>query len=256
MPEDKTNKSAIDEFLGGLNKSPENPFESKDPFAVEAEETEDKGEEKVEEKPLAFHRDPKVLKFIEKEVEKRTRDLKPTDAPKAVDSEDEFTEVLTRVIGNDTPEKVQAVKDMRKVFGSLEERGAQKALAQIQAQAQQRIEEDKAAQEELESSFEDIEESYGVDLTSNTPAARKLDTEFRNYIRKIAPKNADGDVAAFPDLTAAFETFQELQKRPSNNRAKELASRGMSRSNDASSAPVNTDKSWKGVEKLFNKLTG
>lgn len=252
MPEDK--KSAVDEFLGGLNKAPENPFESKDPFAT-AEGTDDTGtEDVIDEKPIAFHKDPKILKFIEKEVDKRTRDLKPTEAP--IDSEDEFTEVLTRVIGNDTPEKIQAVKDMRRVFGSLEERGAQKALAQIQAQAQQQADEDQEAINELESGFEDIEESFGVDLTSNSPAARKLDTEFRTYVRKIAPKNAQGEVVAFPDLSAAFETFQELQKRPSNNRAKELASRGMSRSNDASSVPVNTDKSWKGVEKLFNKLTG
>lgn len=252
MPEDK---SAVEDFLGSLNKKEVDPFKSSDPFAAKEEAvTEVIPEvEEVEEKALPFHKDPKVLKFIEKEVGKRVASVKPVEAI-SKETDDEITDVLTRIIGNDTPEKQAGIKDLRKVLVGLEEKGAQKALAQLEQQAQAERDKDEKAQQELESSFEDIEESYGVDLSSNTATARKTRSEFIDYIRKIAPKNSEGEVVAFPDMSSAFEEFQSKTK-PTTNRAKELASRGMSRSTDASAAPAVADKSWKGVEKLFSKLT-
>lgn len=253
MPEDK---SAVEDFLGSLNKKEVDPFKSSDPFAAKEEaitETVPEVAEEVEEKPLPFHKDPKVLKFIEKEVGKRVASVKPAE-PVSKETDDEITDVLTRIIGNDTPEKQAGIKDFRKVLAGLEEKGAQKALAQLEQQAQAEREKDEKAQQELESSFEDIEESYGVDLSSNTATARKTRSEFIDYIRKIAPKNSEGEVIAFPDMSSAFEEFQSKAK-PTASRAKELASRGMSRSTDASATPVVTDKSWKGIEKLFNNLS-
>lgn len=260
-------KKAVDEFLQGLNKGAENPFKSKDPFEIQEdtgaegdEGADDKGkdgENEEEDKPIPFHKDPKVQRYVEKEIAKA---LKNVPAPAAKEDrnnreEDEVTGVLERIIGNDTPEKVQAVKDFRKVLGSLEEKGAQRALDQFKEQAREASQKDTEALESLYEGLEEVEDTYDVDLSSNTAVARKLRSDFVAYIRKIAPKDDNGEVAAFPDIPSAFEEFQEKLKKPSANRAKELASRSMSRSNDANVAPTNTDKSWKGVEKLFNKLT-
>lgn len=255
---DETN--AVAEFLKDEKKEKSQFEPEKTIFTEELIETlptEEDDEEKAE-KPLPFHKDPKIQRYISKEIEKRVKDLPVQSAEREFrsETEDEGTDILTRIIGNDTPEKQSAVKDFRKYLGSLEEKAAQKALGEFQANAEAQIEEDRKAQRELDDSFEEIEETYSVDLTSNAPAARKARSEFVDYIRKIAPKNEDGEVIAYPDLNAAFEEFKERSKRaPSNIKAKELAARGMSRSTDASQAPQNTDKSWKGVERLFSKLS-
>lgn len=255
MPQDK---SAVEEFLGDIGKSQEDPFKSTDPFAPQEETTQEEtipAEEDKAEKQMPFHKDPKILRFIEKEVAKRTP--KPSEEIRPSQDGDEVTSVLERIIGNDSPEKVQAVKDFRKVLGGLEEKGAQRALAQLQQQADQERQAEVQAQEQLDNSFEEIEESHSVDLSSNTPQARKLRSEFVDYIRDIAPKNEDGEVASFPDIPAAWSRFQRNEQRaaPTNAKAKELASRGMTRSTDATVAPKQVDKSWRGIDKLFGNLT-
>lgn len=256
MPQEK---NAVAEFLKDENKeksqfAPEKTIFSEEPI----EEPEEKEEVVGEEKPLPFHKDPKIQRYISKEIEKRVKDLPAPTAEREFrsETEDEGTALLERIIGNDTPEKQSAVRDFRKYLGSLEEKGAQKALQEFQKQADEQVQEDRQAQRQLDDSFEEIEELYDIDLTSNAPAARKTRSEFVDYIRKIAPKNEDGEVIAYPDMNSAFEEFQERSKRaPSNTKAKELASRGMSRSGDASQVQATGPKNWNAVEKLFNKLS-
>ena len=122
----------------------------------------------------------------------------------------------------------------------------------MKAQEEAKTQADTKAQEELETYFEEIEEEYNVDLSSNSAASKALRSQFIEYVRKIAPKDENGEVAAFPDLVASFEEFQEKNKRPAS-RAKELASRGMTRSGDASGQTV-SGKSWRDVERYFDKL--
>lgn len=252
MPNDK---SAVEDFLSGLGQPKEDPFASQEEEGTVIEE------DKKEDKPVPFHKDPKVLRFIEKEVSKRAESFKsatPT-AVVAPSTEDEITDVLTRIIGNDTPEKLQGVKDLRKVLGGLEEKGAQRALQQLEERADKERERDVKAQQELNDAFEEVEENYNVDLSSNTAQAKKMRSEFVDYVRKIAPKDREtGEVIGYPDMLTAFEEFQERQKRavPTAARAKALASRGMVRSNDASNTPQPRDTSWKGVEKLLSSLKG
>lgn len=252
-------KSAVEQFLGDIGQPKEDPFKSADPFATKEEVKPDEDNEEADDKPVPFHRDPKVLRFIEKEVGKRITQTKPSAEVHTArqDDTDEVTAVLERIIGNDTAEKVQAVKDFRKVLGNLEDKGAQRAFEKIQEQSQAQVERERQAKEELDESFESIEETYNVDLSSNTSHARKTRTEFVDYIRKIAPKNEEGEVSSFPDIPAAWEEFQERSKRiaPSNTQAKALASRGVARSTDASAAPKTTGRSWRDIDKLFGNLT-
>lgn len=259
-------KGAVDEFLSGLEKPQQDPFKSADPFAPATEKEEEGQDEGTHEddeekdlKPLPFHKDPKVQRYVEKEIAKALKDVKPatdtTARTSSQDMQDEITDVLTRIIGNDTAEKQQAVKDFRKVLGSLEEKGATRALEQFKAQAQEATDRDKQALDDLYSGLEEVEDSFGVDFSSNTAQARKLRSDFVAYIRKIAPKDENGEVTTFPDIPSAFEEFQDKLKKPSNNRAKELASKGLSRSNDTSVAPAVAGKSWKEVDKLFSKLS-
>lgn len=243
---------AVDDFLNGLDETVKDPFETevKDPFGTEKPKVEEE-----DEKPLPFHKDPKVQRYVEKEISKALEKVKPSERERFVqETKTDDDNYYERLIGNDTPEKLAMIKEAKARDAKLLEMAEERAVGRITQEQQKSTEEDQRAQEELKQGFEEIEETYNVDLTSNTPRAKQIRTEFVEYIRKIAPKDKDGEVLAFPDLNASFEEFQEKKKTPTNSRAKELASRSMSRSTDALNAPAKTDNSWNAVDKLFSNL--
>lgn len=257
--------SAVDEFLNQVNDGNENLVEpEKDPFANVNVDVKDGSENNVPdankakggdepEKPLPFHQDPKLKRYIEKEIAKATKNLTPTqreEFKEKVGDDPDLVGAFTAIIGNDTPEKVNALRMLGDTLNKLKQ-DARQGVEQRQAE----IRAEREAQEALERGFEDIEENFGVDITSSDPVARKTRGEFIEFIKRVAPKNEYGEVIEYPDFEEAFSVFQDLRKKPATpNRAKELASRGMERSADASAGPAPTDTSWKGVEKFFSTL--
>lgn len=252
-------KDAISSFLNEVS-------ESKELFKEEQQEGGDSiVEERIEEKPLPFHKDPKVQRYVEKQVEKILRDKPSVNQQPSVAAPVDVQEVIgafAAIIGNDAPEKVRALEALEKALTGADERASQKAIERFQKQQEEMVqratEADTKAQEELDEYFEEIEESYNVDLSSNSTTAKAMRSQFIDYVRKIAPKDEHGEVTAFPDLLSAFEEFQERNKRPSQTRAKELANRGMERSGDTTTqsrkfVSGNGDP-WKQVEHHFDNL--
>lgn len=250
MPQEKDN--AVTNFLNEVQEQKPDVFEEKD-VATEEEVT----EEEKDEKPLPFHKDPKVQRYVEKQIEKALKDVKPsaeTTFRKELSADVNLPESFVKLIGNDTEEKRQVLKDMSDYLSTIPKKAQEQFIEAQRQEAQKQIEADKQAEEELDTYFDEIEETFNVDLSSNSASAKKSRSEFIDYVRKIAPKNEDGEVAAYPDLVAAFEEFQEKGKRlPNNSRAKDLAQRGMTRSTDTTTA-MPTGRSWKDVDRFFSKL--
>lgn len=245
-------KNAVIDFLNEVSPP-------KDIFKEETQ-VDNTEEQMVEEKAVPFHKDPKVQRYVERQIEKALKDRLSVEREfkEAVSSDvKDVIGAFATIIGNDTPEKVKALEALEKTLNGADERASTKAIErfqkQMQDEQQKATEADIKAQNELDDYFEEIEETYNVDLSSNSAAAKKTRADFIEYVRKIAPKNEQGEVAQFPDLVNAFETFQERQQRAPATRAKELASRGMTRSADTNNAPI-TGKSWKDVDAYFDKL--
>lgn len=233
------NKTELEQFMGDLaNTRNVDPLSDKqeDPFG-HLNDKQDLIQEIQEEKPSPFNKDPKVQKFIEKEIAKRLESFKPEPVkPETVTEEDDF---YARLIGNDTPEKVAMIKEYKareeRLLGQAEER----AFNRLSAREKEALKADQEAEQELENAFENIEENFGVDITSNAPLAKKTRQEFVSFVEKIAPKDRNGDIVDYPDMQSAWETFNEIKKATSTpSRAKELASRSMQRSTETSSEPV------------------
>ena len=214
-------------------------------------------EEEVAEKPLPFNKDPKVQRYIDRELDKRLKDFKPS-------AEQQFKEevrgdvedvigAFTTIIGDDTPEKKRALEALKRTLQGADERASNKAIERFQQQMQEQEEqsraEDAAALDELNAGFEAIEEEHGVDLTSD----KKTRAEFITYLRRVSHKNSDGEVDQFADIPSAWETFSESRTKAPASRAKELASRGMTRSTDTTTTAP-TGRSWKDVDRFFSKL--
>ncbi len=262
----------VDDFLAGLEgEAPADPFntDETDPFNTESdanataktgEEADVEGTTTTEKEP--FHKDPKVQRYVQREIAKALEGIKPQgEVEKFIketvgEDDDELTDVLTRMIGNDTPEKVAVLKDFKKALGNVEARGAQKAMSQFQAEQQRIVQEDAKAQAALTQGFEDIEDEYGVDITSSSPVAKKTRNDFIDFVKRIAPKNSQGIVTEFPDFSEAFQIFQDTKKadKPNNSRAKELANRGMARSSATTTQVKVKDNSWNAVDRIFSKF--
>ena len=251
--------NAVDDFLGGLNEGNDQFKQDADPFVeTDKVETKDEGEEEV--KPIPFAKDPKIQKYIDKQIAKRLADIEPTDTREQVREEaEEQTEDLitafTAIIGNDTPEKVHALKMLKKTVSDLEDKASDKAFERLNAESYAEREAEDEALSELEEGFENIEQTFSVDLSS--AKAKTLRNEFIDFVKQVAPKDEYGEVTDYPDFEQTFKVFQDIRKaNQPPNRAKQLAARSMSNSSDASSIPQKTGNSWRDVDKWLSKLTG
>lgn len=245
------NKSALEQFLEGAESQVNNPFEpvSESPIDTPPEQT----VENKEEKPLPFHQDPKIQKFIAKEVAKglQNRTSEPQTQTKESDEFKDVMDAMTAAIGNDTPEKQAALKAYENALKGIDQRSSTKTQQFMDEVRERELREQKEAEEELDNAFEAIEETFDVDLTS--PRSQKTRSEFLTFVEKIAPKDRDGEILGYPDMNSAWETFSEMRKPGEPSRAKQLASRGMSRSSEAITVqPKKMD--WNAVEDYMDSL--
>lgn len=232
----------LNEFMGDLALNHADPLQNQeqDPFS-HLDTKEEVITEVEDEKPLPFNKDPKIQKYIDKEISKRLESFTPEAPQQTQAEEDSFKDVidsLTTVIGNDTPEKVSALNALKKSLGGLDERATQKAYAKLEEIQNSQLEADRAAEAELETAFDNIEESFGVDISSNSAIAKKTRQEFVSFVEKIAPKR-NGEIIDYPDMISAWETFSDLKKSTAQpSRAKELAARSMRTSTETSAEPI------------------
>jgi hypothetical protein len=242
--------SVVDSFLNQVNGEDQSLAKEQNPFAnVTVEQKEVPVEETKEETPVAYHEDPKLRRYIEKEIAKATANLTPREETKFREDikEDGFIKAFETIIGNDTPEKVNALRMLKdEVEGIRQE--AHSVREELRAERQADLD----AERELAQGFENIEETFNVDFTQN----KKLRSDFVEFIERVAPKDEQGEVIEYPDFEETFKLFQEINKKPQNVRNKELASRGTQRSSDASTAQMPADTSWRGVDKFFSTLKG
>lgn len=248
----------VDAFLG-LDQDNSDPFntEKNDPFTNEPQEVASEEKTETEEKPVPFHKDPKVQRFIEKEIGKRLADVRPASESRPqeqVDSEEKaLVDAFATIIGNQKPESIAALDALSKTLKGFKESASRQVMDEIDRASQAEAEEENEAKEEIAEAFDQIEEDYGVDLTSNSEAARRTRNDFIEFIKEVAPKDRDGEVTEFPDFDKTFSLFQRMRKPEPNNRARSLASRSMARSSDAP-ATKTTGNSWKDVDKIFSNL--
>lgn len=251
-----------EEFLGDLKDNAESdPFKPNedDPFAqieqkenpAETGETVVKEEEKVE-KPLPFHKDPKIQRFIEKEIEKRVPEQKREESQE--NYFDGVVNAFTEIVGNDTPQKVNALNALKESLNDLDQRATDKAIAQLESVRQQEVAEEKEYEDKLSDGFETIEEETGIDLYADEN--KKLRVRFIDFVEKVSPKE-NGEISDLPDIGETFKAFRSIYKtNTQTTKAKELASNSMERSSGEITQPKETGRvSWDNVvDKIREKL--
>ena len=254
------NQSTEDEFLGDLaNNGSNDPFDGTPDDLFEAP-TETKKEENVEEKveKVPFNKDPKIQRFIEKQVERKLSERtieQPVRESKIDTSESPYGDILKEIIGDDTPEKRNAIDKFNRTFLEREERITSSIREESNQERQAEVQAEVEAEDTLMTGFENIEESYGVDLYA--PENKKLKGQFIDFIKKVAPKDEYGEIADFPDIEGTFETFQSLRQRSSQTeRGKDLASRSTERGSNSSAPTIKEQPTFDNIESMFDRLAG
>lgn len=235
-PEEK--KSEVEEFLGEIkgNENETDPFNEK--AQVEAPvEGEKKEEEEVE--PLKNRRHRRLETQLQAEREANIeqaaiiRTLKETDKFRSETGSDDLDAELARIYGTETPEQKQASQILQKAFHRYGEQAETRALEKYKALQDESAKEQRENETFIDSQFEEIEDEFNYDLTSNAPSARKARTELIDLVAKLSPKDSDGNIIEYADFGSAFEILQ--QSKTKDTRAKDLGSRSMVKS--GASAP-------------------
>ncbi len=145
-----------------------------------------------------------------------------SEAAKAVTEESDYLKAVERIYGTDSPEAQLATDLLKKAIVGAREDAKRDAIAEMREERVRESQSQAAAERELDDLLEDIEDTYDVTLTDTQQKS------FFQLLHKMSPKDAEGVVLEFADPHAVWEIFQEkIQKRGTDNRAKNLSARSM-----------------------------
>lgn len=138
-------------------------------------------------------------------------------------SASEWEENLTRIYGTDSPEKAEAtrllIEGIKRANAETAERVREEMLQELASQEGE-VEQEVAT---LESYIEQIEDEYGVDLSSSREG-RERRAEYLDLMERLSPKTRSGDIVEYAD---PFEVWDIFSARQTPSKAKEFASRSM-----------------------------
>jgi hypothetical protein len=213
-----------------------------------------------DEEDVPFHKNPKVIKYIEKreaklrdEFEQRFNKPEPQVREHLTEDEDPLSDVLVRIIGNDTPEKLSAIKDFKKALSGMKDEAKLEALREIEARSEEEQQAEIQAQNEVSEALDDIEDTFNIDITSNAPQAKKIRSDFIDFVKRVAPKDRNGDIVSYPDFRSTFEIFKDMNRPQPNDRAKDLANRSISNTTVANA--TQTVDSFSDMDKWLESLS-
>lgn len=231
MPPEK--KSEMDEFLGdipiGEQQTADDVFGNQQTPEVKTEEVitdEDKGKgerwERRLRKKYQDERESNIQLAAKLEAVTEAQKFARESGTKEVD-----TSLLTLYGDNDAGR--QAARITQDLLNKTKEEARQEAFEMLQSQQADAQKEVAKQQQNLDGMLEDVEDEFSVDLTSNSPAARKARQGFYAALEKMSPKDSDGMVKDYADALAVWEYYQSTQKQD-NTRAKDLGDRSMVKS--------------------------
>lgn len=232
----------VEDFIKGLpheDKNEQDIFGDKPTEPVVGKPVEVKTETKSEEdEPRKNRRHRRLEEQLEREreariaAEARAQALSET---RKFSEENKGEDVDPRwlTIYGDTPQTREAWKIQQDIFKENREAAKREAIQEFEERQRKEAQEAKAAENIIDSALEALEDQYDVDLTSNSPAARKARSEYLDLVERISPKDENGEISEFGDFGAAWELYSQKRESADNTRQREIADRSMKSSTGA-----------------------
>lgn len=149
--------------------------------------------------------------------------------------EDKFKQVF-----GDDERGVLLTKNFAEIMQSVKQEAKLEALQEIESRSSLEKDQEKVYSDQVDQEFEYLEDTYGVDLSSDSQKAVKTRNEFIDFMIDISPKDENGDIVEYADFDAGFKAFSKTQTKP-ESRNKELAARTMTNSHSSSPSSGNDD---------------
>ncbi len=262
------------DFFNNLKKDDDKRFNTEDLFSEDKKSEalqEDKDEPSQEgdntpaEDNVPFHKDRKIQRYIERQAEKIIKERLGDQPTKAVEpSTPTSSEIPSEwlLMYGDTPETREAWKYQSQLLEKVKQQAKQEAMAEFDSRFQKQAEEEKKYEGFITSGLESIEDSFGIDLTSNSPAAKKDRTQFLELVAKISPKDEAGNVLNYADFESTWELYQatkQLEQRKNDRQTeqkKDISSRSMARSTEGTPSPTKEGAkplSWGDISEMFGR---
>lgn len=248
---------AVDEFFKGLpseDKAEQDVFADKKPVADKAEDKVKDPEEVPESIKNRQHR-----RLEEKLQKERESNIALAERVKMLSEQDKFskdTDIDPRIAKMfDTSDvgKENALR-LAEILNDMSSKAKQDALQEIANQQESERVEQKSYEEFIDNELEALEDQHNVDLTSDSPQARRARREFLELIEKLSPKDEEGTITGYADFGSTFELYKERHtEKVDNTRQKQIASRSMERGGSSGGeSQTKVTPGFRGWEKDYN----
>lgn len=154
--------------------------------------------------------------------------------------EADYLKRVERIYGNATPEAKEATELLKEALKGVHESAKREAMEEsLNKFEADRLKETEAVKEEeknLDSILDSLEEDYNVDMSDTA-----VRTGFLTMLEKLSPKDKEGNIIEYADAKEVYELYEA--RREKSSRAKELASRSMTRSGASQESKLEDDAS-------------
>lgn len=168
------------------------------------------------------------------------------------ESEGKIDPRLLRAFGTNDAGK-EAAQIFQEMIEETRTQARKEALADLETNTVQSRQEEQAETKKyetlIENEIEAIEDTYKVILTDASGNVNEKGNEFLGLIEALSAKDEDGTITSYPDFNSAYEIFAKNQQstQPDNNRARQVASRSMTRSGSSGTTPKKQNtEDWDG----------
>ncbi len=230
-------QNEVDKFFEGLpseEKKEVDIFEGDKPTPEKEKESDDKTPEKGHER-----RDNRQTRRLKEQLqqEREARLIAEARAEERRDIETknlansgEVPDAWIRMYG-DTPEARAAWNLNKGILEGYAENAKKAAIDSIKAEQAAEVKATKEFEAFIDSELESIEDEFDVDVTSDSPAARKARRELLELVENLSPKDSDGSISGYADFHETFKIYQQNKKeaKPDASEKKGFASRSMER---------------------------
>lgn len=142
---------------------------------------------------------------------------------------------------------------LSKVILDSQKRAKEEAIREIEEKQANAVKEQREYESLIDNELESLEDDYNVDLTSDSPKARKTRREFLELVQELSPKDEEGNITGYADFGSTFKMYQKThtEKTETNTRREEIASRSMQRSNAGSETVKKITSGFDGWKKDY-----
>lgn len=155
---------------------------------------------------------------------------------------------LIRLYGSEEQGK-EAAALHQQLLNDMYKKAVADARSEFETSRQQAEAEVRAHETFIDTQLEALEDEHDIDLTSNSPAARKARNDILTALEKMSPKDTSGNITEYADIHGVYEMYQlqrQAERPRTSERKADIASRTMERTVPTPDKPQERTPGWSG----------